>query len=233
MLLSFCKKVAQELQCAETQLFFSSKSRRHDTRCDNVCPPESTSGRVDRAEKCVRLGADFCWSNALSELHVIRGRIVDLRRYINAHVYWRRPPSPTERYELWIRQLDGREFKITIQTQTMPARPGHVVSVIVKANASSAHVLGLYNASTMDAANYMRTDPPLLLRLSEFVTLAVVFLLMAAWLGDVGMVLFLVLALIYLLTASFSRTIYRALWRARVERVLADEAARNGWRRLR
>ena len=169
----------------------------------------------------------------MSELRVICGRIVDLRRYINAHVYWRRPPGPTERYELWIRQRDGREFKVTIQTQTMPARPGHVVSVIVKTNGTSAHVLGLYNASTMDAANYMRTDPPPLLRAWEFVALAVVFLLMAAWLGDVGMMLFLVLPLIYLLTALFSRTIYRALWRARVERVLADEAARNGWRRPR
>lgn len=168
----------------------------------------------------------------MSELQVIRGRIVDLRRYINAHVYWRRPPGPTERYELWIRQRDGREFKVTIHTQTMPARPGHVVSVIVKTDGTLAHVLGLYNASTMDAANYMRTDPPPLFRVWEFVALAVVFLLMGAWLGDAGMVLYPVWALTYLLMALFSRTIYRTLWRARVERALADEAARNGWRRL-
>jgi hypothetical protein len=123
---------------------------------------------------------------------VIRGRIVDLRRCINAHVYWRGPPGPTERYELWIRQLDGREFKITIQTQTMPARRGHAVSLILKPSVVGGRVLGVFNATTMDSANYMRTDPPPLLRVSEFVALTVAFVVMAAWFGDLGMVLFLV-----------------------------------------
>jgi hypothetical protein len=170
---------------------------------------------------------EIFWSHVMSELQVIHGRIVDLRRYINAHVYWRRPPGPTERYELWIRQRDGREFKVTIQTQTMPARPGHVVSVIVKTNGTSAHVLGLYNASTMDAANYMRTDPPPLLRIWEFVVLPIVVIVMAAWLEDVGMVLFVPAALAYFLVAAISRLMDRGLWALRVDRALADEAARN------
>ena len=101
----------------------------------------------------------------MSELQVIRGRIVDLRRYINAHVYWRRPPGPTERYELWLRQLDGREFKITIQTQTMPARRGQAASVIVKPIAVGGRVPGTFNATTIVSANYMRTDPPPQLRI--------------------------------------------------------------------
>ena len=168
----------------------------------------------------------------MAELQTIRGRVVDLRRYINPEVYWRRPPGPTERYELWIMQLDGREFKITIHTRTMPARRGHAVSVIVKPSGVGRQVLGIFNATTMDAANYMRTDPPPLLRRWEFVALAVTSLLMAAWFGGAGMVLFVILVVIYLVTALFSRTIYRALWTARVERALADDAARNGWKRL-
>lgn len=168
----------------------------------------------------------------MSELGVIRGRVVDIRRYINAQVYWRRPPGPTERYELWVRQLDGREFKITIHTQTMPARRGHTVSVIVKPSAVGAQVLGMFNATTMDAANYMRTDPPPLLRVWEVVASVIVLLAMTTWLGDDGTVLFLGFALIYFPIALLSRTTSRALWKARVERALADEAAQNGSARL-
>ena len=74
----------------------------------------------------------------MAALLAIRGRILEVRRYINPTVYWRRPPGPAERYELWLRQLDGREFKITIHTQTMPARRGHMVSVIVSPHVSAA-----------------------------------------------------------------------------------------------
>lgn len=169
----------------------------------------------------------------MSELYVIRGRIVDLRRYINAHVYWRRPPGPTERYELWIKQHGGREFRITIQTQTMPARSGHVVSVIVKTSANSPQVVGLFNASTMDAVNYVRTDPRALIRVWELAALLVAFAGIAMWFSDAGMVLFGLMAIAYLLLASVSRRICRAVWAIRVERALADEAARNGWKILR
>lgn len=166
-------------------------------------------------------------------LRAIRGRIVEGHRFINAHAYWQRPPGPTDRYELWIRQEDGRECKFTIYTRTMPARRGHMVSVIVKISAKPPQVLGLFNVSTMDAVNYMRTDPPLVLRVWDFVVLPIAFVVMAAWWGDPGMVLFVPMAVAYLLVASFKRAINRMLWRARVERALADEAARNGWRPLR
>ena len=133
----------------------------------------------------------------MSELQVIRGRIVDLRRYINAHVYWRRPPGPTERYELWVRQLDTREFKLTIQTQAMPARPGHAVSVIVKRSGTAEQVLGLFNASTLGAVNYIRSDPPPLFRVWEFVALPTAFVGMGVWFGDAGMVLSIVASVAY------------------------------------
>lgn len=169
----------------------------------------------------------------MSELRVIRGRIVDLRRYINTHVYWRRPPGPTERYELWVRQLDIREFKITIQTQAMPARPGHAVSIIVKGSGSAAQVLGLFNASTMDAVNYARTDPPALLRVWEFVALPTAFVGMGVWFGNAGMLLSIVAGVAYLLLVSSGRAIARAVWAARVEHALREEAARIGCRRTR
>jgi hypothetical protein len=166
----------------------------------------------------------------LSELQVIRGRIVDLRRYINAHVYWRRPPGPTERYELWVSQLDTPEFKITIHTQAMPARPGHTVSVIVKRSRTAEQVLGLFNASTLGAVNYVRSDPPPLFRMWEFVALPAVFVGMGVWLGDAGIVLSIVAAVAYLLLVSSGRAIARALCAARVAEALHEEAARIGCR---
>lgn len=149
----------------------------------------------------------------MSALHAIQGRIVDSRRYINLEVYWRRPPGPTERYELWIRQADGHERKFTINTRTMPARRGHDVSVIVKTSTNPPQVLGLFNASTTEAVNYARIDPPPLLRVWEFVALPIAFVAMAVWLGGAGMVLFAPAAVVYLPTACFSRAISRMLWR--------------------
>ena len=169
----------------------------------------------------------------MSDLQVIRGRIVDLRRYINVHVYWRRPPGPTERYELWVRQLDAREFKLTIQTQAMPARPGHTVSIIVKKTGTAEQVLGLFNASTLGAVNYVRSDPPPLFRVWEFVALATAIVGMGVWFGDAGMVLSVLAAVTYLLLISSGRAIARALCAARVERALHGEAARMGCRRTR
>ena len=162
----------------------------------------------------------------MSALQVIRGRIIELRRYINAQVFWRRPPGPAERYELWLRQERGPDRKFTIHTHTMPARRGHAVSVVVTSSAKPAQVLGLFNASTMDAVSYMRTDPPPLLRVWEFVALPVAFVVIAAGWGDAGMVLFVPVAVAYLVVASLNRAINRMLWAKRVDRILADEAAR-------
>lgn len=159
-------------------------------------------------------------------LQAIRGRIVESHRFINAHVYWQRLPGPTDRYELWIRQEDGRECKFTIYTRTMPARRGHIVSVVVKISAKPPDVVGLFNASTIDAVNYMRTDPPRLLRVWEFVALPVAFVVMAAGLGGPGIVLFALVAVAYLLIVLLSRAMNRMRWAKRVDRALADEGAR-------
>lgn len=164
-------------------------------------------------------------------LHAIRGCIVDLRRYTNVHLYWRRPPGPTDRYELWLRQDDGTERKFTIHTRTMPARRGHRVSMIVTTDTNPLQVLGLFNGETREAVNYMRSDPPSVLRVGDFIALALAFVTIAAKFGDVGVVLFVPGALIYLLVAAFGRAIGQALWAKQVDCVIAQEHARVGKRR--
>lgn len=87
-------------------------------------------------------------------LQVVHGRIVDLRRYTNVHLYYgRRPFGPTDRYELWIKPHGGVERKFTVNTRTMPARRGHEVSLIVTAH-KVPQVLGLANWTTIDGVNY-------------------------------------------------------------------------------
>jgi hypothetical protein len=161
-------------------------------------------------------------------LHAIRGCIVDLRRYTNVHLYWRRPPGPTDRYELWLRQDDGIERKLTIHTRSMPARCGHRVSVIVKMDTNPLQVFGLFNGKTREAVNYMRSDPPSVLRVGDFIALALAFVAMAAKFGDVGVVLFVPGALTYLLVAAFGRAVGQALWAKQVDYVIAQEQARAG-----
>jgi hypothetical protein len=112
----------------------------------------------------------------------------------------------------------------------MPARPRHAVTVIVKISVKPPQVLGLFNASTIDMVNYMHTDPTRLLRVREFVLLPVACVVIAAWFGDAGMVLLVLAAVGYLLTAFLSRAINQALWARRVDHAMIDEAAKHGWR---
>lgn len=166
-------------------------------------------------------------------LYAIRGRIVDLRRYSNVHLYWRRPSGPMDRYELWLRQDDGIERKFMIHTRIMPARRGHRVSLIAMMDTNPLQVLGLFNGETLDAVNYMRSDPPSVLLGGDFiVVLALAFAAMAAKLGDVGMVLFAPAALTYLLVAAFGRAFGQALRAKQVDYVIAQEQARAGKRRV-
>lgn len=165
-------------------------------------------------------------------LHAIRGCIVDLRRYTNVHLYWRRPPGPTDRYELWLRQDDGNERKFTIHTRTMPARCGHRVSVIVKMDTHPLQVMGLFNGETREAVNYMRSDPASILRVGDFIALALAFVAMAAKFSDVGVALFVPGALTYLLVAAFGRAIGQALCAKQVDYVISQEQARVGKRRV-
>lgn len=160
-------------------------------------------------------------------LQAIRGRLVEVRRFTNVHLYvGRRPLGPTERYELWLKVDDGTERKFTINTRTMPARQGHEVSLIVTAH-KVPQVLGLANWSTIDGVNYTRTDAPSLVRPWDFVLLSASFLTLAILGSDVGMVLFVPAAAAYLLAASLGRAMTRMRRAAQVDRAIDAEARRT------
>ncbi len=159
-------------------------------------------------------------------LQVVYGRIVDLRRYTNVHLYYgRRPFGPTDRYELWIKPHGGVECKFTINTRAMPARRGHVVSLIVTTH-KLPQVLGLANWTTIDGVNYARTDARSLVRVWDFVLLSAVFLILAILSGDIGMVLFVPAAVAYFLAAGLGRAMARARRAAQVDRAIDAEAQR-------
>ena len=93
----------------------------------------------------------------MTTLQAVHGRIVELRRHTNVHLYGRRPLGPTDRYELWIKLPDEGERKFTVNTRHMPARRGHEVSLIITRH-KVPRVLALANWSTIDGVNYARTD---------------------------------------------------------------------------
>lgn len=161
----------------------------------------------------------------MPSLQTVHGRIVELRHHTNVHLYGRRPLGPTDRYELWIKPSDGVERKFTVNTRTMPARRGHDVSVIVTTH-KVPQVLGLANWSTIDGVNYVRTDAPSLVRTWDFIVLFVGLLAMAFCFGDIGMVLFASVAVIYLLAAGVMRAIARRRRAWQVDRAIDLE----GWR---
>ena len=167
----------------------------------------------------------------MTTLQAVHGRIVELRRHTNVHLYGCRPLGPTDRYELWIKPSDGVERKFTIHTRTMPARRGHEVSLIVTAH-KVPQVLGLANWSTIDGVNYARTDAPSLIRAWDFVMLPCTFLAMAIGWNDIGMVLFVPAAVAYLLSAAIARGVRRTRRAWSVDRAIDVEAwrtSRQSW----
>lgn len=160
-------------------------------------------------------------------LQAIHGRLVEVRRFTNVHLYvGRRPPGPTERYELWLKPDDGVDRKFTVNTRTMPARRGHEVSLIVTAH-QVPQVLGLANWTTIDGVNYARTDAPSLVRARDFVLLSAAFLAVAILYGDIGMVLFVPGAVAYLAAAGLGRAMARTRRAAHVDRAIDAEARRT------
>ena len=160
-------------------------------------------------------------------LQAIFGRLVEVRRFTNVHLYiGRRPLGPTDRYELWLKPPHGAERKFTINTRIMPARRGHEVSLIVTAH-KVPQVLGLANWSTIDGVNYARTDALPLVRARDFVVLPGAFLAAAILYGDIGMVLFVPAAVAYLATAAFGRAMARTRRAAQVDRAIDAEALRT------
>lgn len=140
-------------------------------------------------------------------LNEMRGRVVDLRRHANVHLYWRGRLGPTERYELWLCDTAGCEHQFIIHTRTMPARRGHDITLLVGVD----RVRGLINWSTGKSVNYVRTDPLPLWRLRDLLAPPVLLAVLSAWRGELGMLLFLPATLLYFLIVPMLRGVIR-LW---------------------
>jgi hypothetical protein len=154
----------------------------------------------------------------MPHLHATHGHIVDLRRHINVHLHWRGRYGPAERYELWLRNPAECEHQFTIHTRTMPARRGHEVTLLADAHA----VRGIVNWSTGKSVNYLRIDPPPLLRLRDLWVLAAVLIALVTWLGDIGLLILPPAVLSYLLTAVMIRYAIRRRRAAAIQRALRE-----------
>ena len=138
-------------------------------------------------------------------LQATHGRIVDLRRHTNVHLYWHGRYGPAERYELWLRDPAGCEHQFTILTRTLPARRGHEVALLTEA----LTVRAIVNWSTGISVNYLRIDPPPLLRLRDLWVTPALLIALASWLGDVGLLILPPAVLSFLLTAVMVRNVIR------------------------
>ena len=98
---------------------------------------------------------------------VISGIVVEVRRYASTALFTACSPS-AERRELWI-LTDGKQVQFVIQSASFPARVGQHVDVLVVEEA----VVGIYNKSTGRAMNYVRQNPPQLVRGWEWGTMLV------------------------------------------------------------
>lgn len=167
-------------------------------------------------------------------LHEMRGRVVDLRRHTNVHLYWRGRYGPAERYELWLRDSVGCEHQFTIHTRTLPARLGHEVTLLTDALA----IRGIVNWSTGMCVNYLRVDPPPLLRLRDLWVPPALLIALVTWLGDIGLLILPPVVLLYLLAAVMVRYVIRHRRAAVIQHALRDvqrpgSGHRNGVRRSR
>ncbi len=156
---------------------------------------------------------------------LIRGRIVDVRRHTNVHLYHRRPPGPSDRYELWLRDDTGQELQFTIHTRTMPARRGHEVTVIEVVDGGPPTVVALINWTTLEAANYVEIDPPPLLRGRDLGVLILLCIGAIWWFGNAAPGVALAAGVAWLSVAVAARAMWRSV-RARQVDVTITRVAR-------
>ena len=97
---------------------------------------------------------DFQW---------VCGQVVEVQRFINVPRRWCDQYPARERRELWLTADQGPEFKFVVHTTLMPARRGHRVLALLMGR----ELVALHNLQTGESVNYLRSDPPLLLRRCE------------------------------------------------------------------
>lgn len=159
----------------------------------------------------------------------VRGRLVDLRRYVNAH----HPiEDGSDRYEGWIKPFDeDDEVQFVIHSRAMPARRGHRVCLILCPELRPKPYTALVNLDTGESVNYLRHDPPWLLCRSDFYLLVLAgVLLFAGWRGF-GAVLWGLTVPLYLIAIYLFRKISLWLWAGEISYQIRLELVRAGKRR--
>lgn len=165
----------------------------------------------------------------------VSGELVEVQRYINVPMRWCEQYPARERRELWVATMEGRDVKIVVHSRYLPARRGHDVSALLLGDLP----VGLFNRSTGEGINFVRTDPSLLWRQCDALVVAG-----AAVVGLVGyalsswpwMLAGVPAAALYGAGAFGLRLLWRCVVRARVDRTLDREAnainARSKLRRV-
>lgn len=90
----------------------------------------------------------------------VSGELTEVQRFINVPMRWCEQYPARERRELWIKAIDGPDVKLIVHSRFLPGRRGHDVDVLLFGDLP----VGLFNHSTGDQINFLRTDPPLLWR---------------------------------------------------------------------
>jgi hypothetical protein len=143
------------------------------------------------------------------------GTIIEVQRYINKPMRWHERPVCHERQELWVSNGSGDQRKWVIHSKLMPARRDHQVTLLLV----GPWVIGLFNATAHTSANYVREDPPFLLRGVDALVALTLMATACALLGWLGLILVLPGASAYLIGVAM----FRAVDRWRMARVV-DEA---------
>ena len=143
------------------------------------------------------------------------GTVIEVQRYINKPMRWHGRPVCHERRELWVSNGTDDQRKWVIHSKLMPARRDHQVTLLLV----GPWVIGLFNATAHTSANYVREDPPFLLRGVDALVALTLMATACALLSWLGLVLALPGASAYLVGIAM----FRAMHRWRMARVV-DEA---------
>jgi hypothetical protein len=140
-------------------------------------------------------------------IKTVTGTIIESSRFTNKPMHWHERPVCNERCELWLATSHEDEHGFVIYTKLIPARRTHCVTLVL----GGSTVLGLYNATTGASANYVRQDPPFLIKGLDILVLAVWAIVGCICAAMGWLVLSEVLggALAYLLLAIACRAVYR------------------------
>jgi hypothetical protein len=116
----------------------------------------------------------------MCKFYVVQGRVVEVQRFINVpRSIWEEHPA-RERRELWIATPMGREIKLVVHSRQMPARYGHQVEALLV----GGQLVGLHNVTTGGQVNFVKADPPVLLRRAHVA--AVMALMLGCFVGLVA-----------------------------------------------